>query len=61
MYIGKIKLTNEWESVETLAAAQGVSLTFGSNSKTLTDEEVNPVMKKVIEALEKNLKAELRK
>ncbi len=37
------------------------SLTFGSNNKTLTDEEVNPVMEKVIEALEKNLKAELRK
>ena len=37
------------------------SLTFGSNSKTLTDEEVNPVIEKIIEALEKNLKAELRK
>ena len=37
------------------------SLTFGSNNKTLTDEEVNPVMEKIIEALEKNLKAELRK
>ena len=37
------------------------SLTFGSNSKTLTDEEVNPVIEKIIEALEKTLKAELRK
>ena len=37
------------------------SLTFGSNAKTLTDEEINPVMQKIIEALEKNLKAELRK
>lgn len=37
------------------------SLTFGSNSKTLTDEEINPIIEKVIEALEKNLKAELRK
>lgn len=37
------------------------SLTFGSNSKTLTDEEVNPVVEKIIEALEKTLKAELRK
>ena len=37
------------------------SLTFGSNSKTLTDEEINPILEKVIEALEKNLKAELRK
>ena len=37
------------------------SLTFGSNTKTLTDEEINPIMEKIIEALEKNLKAELRK
>ena len=37
------------------------SLTFASSSKTLTDEEVNPVMEKIVEALEKNLKAELRK
>ena len=37
------------------------SLTFGSNTKTLTDDEINPIMEKIIEALEKNLKAELRK
>ena len=37
------------------------SLTFGSNTKTLTDEEINPILEKIIEALEKNLKAELRK
>lgn len=37
------------------------SLTFGSTSKTLTDEEVNPVVEKIIETLEKTLKAELRK
>ena len=37
------------------------SLTFGSNTKTLTDDEINPVMEKIVEALEKNLKAELRK
>ena len=37
------------------------SLTFGSNSKTLTDEEVNPVLDKIIEALLKSFKAELRK
>jgi phenylalanyl-tRNA synthetase beta chain len=37
------------------------SLTFGSNNKTLTDDEVNPIVEKVIEALEKNLNAELRK
>ena len=37
------------------------SLTFGSNSKTLTDEEINPIVEKVIESLEKNFGAELRK
>lgn len=36
------------------------SLTFGSNNKTLTDEEINPVVDKIVEALEKNFKAELR-
>ncbi len=37
------------------------SLTFGSNSKTLTDEEVNPVVDKIIETLVKTFSAELRK
>ena len=37
------------------------SLTFGSNTKTLTDDEVNPVVDKIIESLEKTFKAELRK
>ena len=37
------------------------SLTFGSNAKTLTDDEINPLMEKIIQALEKNLNAELRK
>jgi hypothetical protein len=37
-YIGKIKLSNEWESVESLASAQGVSLTFGSNTYQLQGE-----------------------
>ena len=37
------------------------SLTFGSNDKTLTDDEIVPVMDKIIKALESNLKAELRK
>ena len=37
------------------------SLTFGSNAKTLTDDEINPLMEKIIAALEKNLNAELRK
>ena len=37
------------------------SLTFGSNSKTLTDDEINPVLEKIISSLEKTLNAELRK
>ena len=38
-----------------------VSLSFGVNDRTLTDEEVNEVLAKIIERLEKGLKAELRK
>ena len=37
-YIGKIKLTEEWESVTTLASQQGVSLTFGSSTYQLQGE-----------------------
>lgn len=37
------------------------SLTFGSNTKTLTDEEVNPLLEKIVNSLETSLKAELRK
>lgn len=37
------------------------SLTFGSNTKTLTDEEVNPLLEKIVNSLENSLKAELRK
>lgn len=38
-----------------------VSLSFGANDKTLTDDEVNEIMNNIIERLEKSLKAELRK
>ena len=37
------------------------ALTFGSNTKTLTDEEINPILEKIISSLEKTFKAELRK
>ena len=37
------------------------SLTFGVNDRTLTDEEVNPVIEKIIVGLEKTFNAELRK
>ena len=36
------------------------SLTFGKQDRTLTDEEINAVMEKIIAGLEKDLKAELR-
>ena len=38
-----------------------VSLSFGANDRTLTDEEVNASLAQIIERLEKSLKAELRK
>lgn len=37
------------------------SLIFGSNSKTLTDDEINPIIEKIVNSLEKTFKAELRK
>ena len=37
------------------------SVTLGDANKTLTDEEVNVVMKEVLDGLEKELHAELRK
>lgn len=37
------------------------SLVFGSNERTLTDDEINPAIENIITNLEKSLKAELRK
>ena len=37
------------------------SLTFAAKDKTLTDEEINPIMDKIISGLEKQIGAELRK
>jgi phenylalanyl-tRNA synthetase beta chain len=37
------------------------SLTFGSNDRTLTDEEVNPIIDKIVTGLDKAYGAELRK
>ncbi len=36
------------------------SLVFGSNAKTLTDDEINPILEKIIKQLEKDFGAELR-
>ena len=38
-----------------------ISLSFGDMNKTLTDDEVNEAISKIVERLEKSLKAELRK
>ena len=37
------------------------SLSFGANDRTLTDEEINNVLNKIIETAESKLGAELRK
>ena len=37
------------------------SLTFEAQDRTLTDEEINQTLEKIIEKLEKELHAELRK
>ena len=37
------------------------SLTFGANDRTLTDDEINPIINKIIAGLEKTYDAELRK
>ena len=37
------------------------SLTFGAKDKTLTDEEINSILEKIIANVEKEIGAELRK
>lgn len=37
------------------------SLTFAAKDKTLTDEEINPILEKIIQEMEKQLGAQLRK
>ena len=49
--------TNLPEGKKSIAYA----LTFGANDRTLTDDEVNPVIEKIIAGLEKTHNAELRK
>ena len=49
--------TNLPEGKRSIAYA----LTFGANDRTLTDDEVNPVIEKIIAGLEKTHNAELRK
>lgn len=50
----------EGKNIEEGKKSLAFSLVFGANDRTLTDEEVNEVMGRIIERLEKTLKAELR-
>ena len=51
----------EGKGIEEGKKSLAFSLTFGSQDKTLTDEEINPAIEKIIQAVEKEFKAELRK
>lgn len=48
-------------NIDESKKSMSYSLTFMAKDKTLTDEEINLILEKIIEYLEKNLKAELRK
>ena len=48
-------------NIEAGKKSMAYSLSFGANDRTLTDEEINKVLEKIIADLEKNLNAELRK
>ncbi len=50
----------EGKGIEDGKRSIAFSLEFSSNDKTLTDEEINPMLEKVIESLEKNYNANLR-
>ena len=51
----------EGKGIEEGKRSLAFSLTFGSQDKTLTDDEINPVIEKIIAMTEKEFKAELRK
>lgn len=51
----------EGKGIEEGKKSLAFSLTFGSQDKTLTDEEINPAIEKIIKAVEKEFGAELRK
>ncbi|MCI9365455.1 MAG: hypothetical protein HFJ54_02295 [Clostridia bacterium] len=53
VYVGK--------GIEEGKKSLAFSLTFTAFDKTLTDEEINPILEKIIETCEKEFKAELRK
>jgi phenylalanyl-tRNA synthetase beta chain len=49
------------QNIEKGKKSMAYSLTFGAKDKTLTDEEINKVLEKIIADLEKGIGAELRK
>lgn len=51
----------EGKGIEEGKRSIAFSLTFTSFEKTLTDEEINPILEKIIQIAEKEFKAELRK
>ncbi len=51
----------EGKGIEDGKRSIAYSLTFSSQDKTLTDEEINPLLEKIVEVCEKEFKAELRK
>lgn len=51
----------EGKGIEEGKKSLAFSLNFTSFDKTLTDEEINPILEKIIETCEKEFKAELRK
>lgn len=49
------------KNIDADKKSMAYSLTFAAKDKTLTDDEVNPIMEKIITGLQKQLGAELRK
>lgn len=51
----------EGKGIEDDKKSLAYSLAFNSNDKTLTDEEINPLLDKIVEMTKKEFGAELRK
>ena len=49
------------KGIDETKKSMSYSLTFGAKDKTLTDEEINAILEKIIANVEKELGAELRK
>lgn len=50
----------EGKGIDESKKSLAYSLTFSSNDKTLTDEEINPLLDKIVENAKKEYNAELR-